>query len=208
MYSARSRRFGMFIQVVRGHTNDPDGFKRRIDEWKDTLMPGSIGFIGSTSGIADDGTAVLSARFESEDAAKKNSDRPEQDAWWQETSKYFDEDPIFSNYTNVRIQRAGGSDDAGFVQVIQGRVKDVARAQELDKEFEDFGGRPDLIGTTTGYSDDGDFTSLAYFTSEEEARVGEKQEPPPEMKAGMEEWMSLMETPSYIDIRDPWLITK
>jgi hypothetical protein len=198
----------MFIQVIRGHTSDPAGFKRRIDEWRATLMPGSIGFIGSTGGVADDGTAVLCARFESEEAAKKNSDRPEQDAWWQETSKYFDQDPTFSDYTNVRTQRAGGSDKAGFVQVIQGRVKDPARARQLDEEFEDSGGRPDLIGVTTGYSDDGDFTSVAYFTSEKEAREGEAQEPTPEMKKAMEEWMSLMENPSYIDLRDPWLITK
>jgi hypothetical protein len=198
----------MFIQVIRGHTSDPAGFKRRIDEWKSTLMPGSVGFIGSTGGVADDGTAVLSARFESEEAAKKNSDRPEQDAWWQETSKYFDEDPAFFDYTKVQTQRAGGSDDAGFVQIIQGRVKDVARAEQLDKEFEDVGGRPDLIGVTTGYGDSGDFTSIAYFTTEEEARAGESQEQPPEMQAGMEEWMSLMENPTYIDLRDPWLLTK
>jgi hypothetical protein len=198
----------VFIQVIRGHTSDPAGFKRRIDEWKQSLMPGSIGFIGSTGGVADDGTAVLSARFESAEAAKKNSDRAEQDAWWQETSKYFDEDPTFSDYTNVRTQRAGGSDDAGFVQVIQGRVKDPARAQQLDEEFEDVGGRPDMIGVTTGYTDDGDFTSVAYFKSEKEAREGEAQEPPPEMKKAMEEWMSLVESPTYIDIRDPWLITK
>jgi hypothetical protein len=198
----------MFIQVIRGHTSDAESLKRRLDEWKETLMPGAEGFAGSTAGVADDGTAVFSARFESEEAARKNSDRQEQTAWWEETAKYFDEGPAFSDYTDVEMQRGGGSDDAGFVQVIYGRVKNLERMRELDKEFEDFGGRPDLLGTVTGYKDDGEFTTLAYFTTEEEARAGEKEEPPPEMQAGMEEWMSLMETPSYIDLRDPWMTTK
>jgi hypothetical protein len=198
----------MFLQVIRGRTSDAAGLQRRFEEWQETLMPGSIGFLGSTGGVAEDGTVVVSARFESEASARQNSGREEQGAWWQETSKYFEDDPTFSDYTDVVTQRAGGSDDAGFVQVISGRVKNLARAKELDKEFEDTGGRPDLIGITTGYKDDGEFTSLAYFTTEEEARAGERQEMPPEMKAGMEEWMSLMETPTYVDLKQPWMVSR
>jgi hypothetical protein len=204
-----NKEVGMFIQVIRGRTSDASGFKGKIDEWKERLMPDSIGYIGSTGGVADDGTAILVARFESEDAARQNSNRPEQDAWWAETSKYFDDDPTFADYTDVEIQKQGGSDDAGFVQVIQGRVKDLKRARELDEEFSDMGdARPDLIGSVTGYSSDGDFTTVAYFTSEKEAREGESKEMPPEMQEGMKEWMSLMDNPTYIDLRDPWLTTK
>jgi hypothetical protein len=198
----------MFMQVIRGHTNDPQGLKGKMDEWKERLMPGAIGYLGSTGGVADDGTAVLVARFDSVEAARENSNRPEQDAWWAEASKYFDDDPTFSDYTQIRTQRAGGSDDAGFVQLIQGRVKDTKRAQELDEEFGDMGGRPDLIGATTGYNDAGEFTTVAYFTSEAEAREGESQELPAEMQEGMKEWMELMDNPSYIDLRDPWLTSK
>jgi len=198
----------MFIQVIRGRTSDPAGLKGKIDEWQERLMPESIGYLGSTAGVADDGTFIMSARFESEEAARRNSDRQEQGDWWEETSKYFDGEPTFSDYTDVVTQRKGGSDDAGFVQFIQGRVKDLARAKQLDEEFQDVGERPDLIGTITGYKDDGEFTTVAYFTNEAEARKGEAEEPSPEMKASMDEWMSLMETPSYVDIREPWMVTK
>ena len=45
-----------------------------------------------------------------------------------------------------------------------------------------------------------------YFTSEEEARAGERKEPPPELKAQMEEMDSLSEgVPEFFDLRRPWL---
>jgi hypothetical protein len=45
-----------------------------------------------------------------------------------------------------------------------------------------------------------------YFTNEEEAREGEKKEPPPELAKLMQELGSLQvgET-EYFDLRDPWL---
>jgi hypothetical protein len=33
--------------------------------------------------------------------------------------------------------------------------------------------RPDVIGGYTGYSDDGDYTEVVYFTSEADARANE-----------------------------------
>lgn len=198
----------MFIQAIRGRTSDAAGLQGKLEEWKERLRPGAEGFLGSTAGVADDGTAIMIARFESEEAARRNSDKPEQGVWWAETSKFFDGDPTFSDYTEVVTQREGGSDDAGFVQVIQGRAKDLKRARELDQEFEESGGRPDLIGTTTGYKDDGEFTTVAYFTSEKEAREGETQEMPPKMQEAMQEWMSLLENQTYIDLRDPWMTSK
>jgi hypothetical protein len=59
----------MFMQVITGKTNDPAGFQKRFDDWRDRMMPDSIGFLGSTGGVADDGTAIVIARFESEEAA-------------------------------------------------------------------------------------------------------------------------------------------
>ena len=40
---------------------------------------------------------MLRARFESEEAAQANSDRPEQGAWWAETAKVFDGEATFRN---------------------------------------------------------------------------------------------------------------
>jgi hypothetical protein len=45
-----------------------------------------------------------------------------------------------------------------------------------------------------------------YFSSEEAAREGERKEPPPELKAQMEEMSALtIGEPDYFDLRDPWL---
>ena len=198
----------MFIQVIHGKAKDKEGLLRRWDNWRDEMMPQSIGFLGSTAGIADDGTAVMCARFESEDEARKNSDSDAQSQWWEETSKYFDGEPAFYNYTNIETDRGGGSDDAGFVQFIIGKVSDTQKAKDLMGSLEGSTSRPDLLGSVTGWSEDGHFTTAAYFTSEEEARKGESSGMSPEETEVMQKWQELMEDVSYVDIRDPRFLTK
>ena len=45
-----------------------------------------------------------------------------------------------------------------------------------------------------------------YFTSEAEAREGERKEPPPELKAQMEEMDALsIGEPEFFDLKQPWL---
>jgi hypothetical protein len=45
-----------------------------------------------------------------------------------------------------------------------------------------------------------------YFTSEAEAREGERKEPPPELQAEMEEMGSLsVGEPEFFDLKQPWL---
>ena len=79
----------MFIQVIQGKVANAEGLQAAMDRWKQDLQPGATGWLGSTSGITDDGTFIASVRFESEDAARRNSMRPEQGAWWAETEKCF-----------------------------------------------------------------------------------------------------------------------
>ena len=67
--------------------------------------------------------------------------------------------------------------------------------------------RPDLIGAVTAYFGDNEFTELAYFTSEEAAREGERREPPAEAMEQMAEWERIMKVERYLDIKDPWLIS-
>ena len=52
----------------------------------------------------------------------------------------------------------------------------------------------------------GEWTMAIYFTSEADAREGEKKEPPPEMAEMMKEMEALSagET-TYFDLTDPWL---
>src|SRR4051794_23992382 len=114
----------MFVQVIKGHTSDAAGLRRQMDRWRAELKPGAIGFVGSTGGIAGDGTVILFARFEDAAAAKANGDRPEQSAWWNETAKYFDGEPVFRDSSDVTLLMGGGSNKAGFVQVMEGTVID------------------------------------------------------------------------------------
>jgi len=72
----------MFIQVIQGKVADAEGLRAAIDRWGQELQPGATGWLGTTGGITDDGTFVATVRFDSEDAARRNSQRPEQGAWW------------------------------------------------------------------------------------------------------------------------------
>jgi hypothetical protein len=195
----------MFVQVIQGKTRDADGLRRQFDRWQQDLGSGAKGYLGTTGGVADDGTAIVLARFDSEEAARANSDRPEQGAWWNETAKYFDGDPTFRNCTEVDTTLAGGSDDAGFVQVMQGRATNRDRLRELEAEFmpKMTEQRPDVIGSLRGW--DGDvFTEAIYFTSEADARKGESSMPE-DGAQDFEEYASLVEGLTYIDLKDPWL---
>jgi hypothetical protein len=195
----------MFIQVIQGRTKDPGGLRGQFDKWQENLRPGASGYLGSTGGVADDGTVIVLARFENEAAARANSDRPEQGAWLNETARYFDGDVSFRDSSDVDTALAGGSDDAGFVQVMQGRVRDRDRLRQIEGEampkLSEM--RPDVIGSTRAW--DGDFfTEAIYFTSEEEARKGEARMSE-DQSVDMSEMNSLVEDMTFIDLRDPWL---
>ena len=195
----------MFIQVIQGKVNDAEGFRRQFERWGEELRPGAQGYLGATGGITDDGTAILLARFESQDAAEANSGRPEQGSWWEETAGYFEGEVTFRDCSEVDTQLAGGSDDAAFVQVMQGRARDKDRLRAMEEEFLPTLGelRPDLIGSVRAW--DGDhFTEAIYFTSEAEAREGESKMSS-ETGPQFEEYMSLLEDVTYLDLKDPWL---
>jgi hypothetical protein len=198
----------MFVQVVQGQVVDAEQLHAALDRWALELAPDAPGWLGSTAGVTDDGTFVLFARFDSEEAARHNSDRIEQGRWWTETSKLFRSEPTFVNSTDVDVDVHGDPDQAGFVQVIQGQNSDPDRARELmGQDSSDWAAfRPDIIGSLgVGYQQ-GRYIMALYFTSEEEAREGERKEPPPELKAQMEEMDSLtVGVPEFLDLRQPWL---
>lgn len=198
----------MFVQVIQGKVSDAVAVRTQLEKWVRELAPGAEGWLGGTAGVTDAGNLLMLARFESEEAAQRNSDRPDQTAWWEETAKLFSGEPEFRNSTSVDVDAPGDPDDAGFVQVMQGRTSDSDRARELmstdPTDWASF--RPDILGTLTASHEDGAWTMAIYFTSEEEAREGERKAPPPELAEIMEELNSLAvgETMFY-DLRDPWL---
>ena len=200
----------MFIQVFQGPVSDAGQMRAALDQWVAELAPGATGWLGSTSGVTEDGTFITLARFESEELARANSDRPEQSAWWEQTSKLFTGDVTFRDSVNVNVDLQGDPDSAGFVQIMQGRGSDPERAWELMNQHSDEWAafRPDVIASVGADHAGGEYTMALYFTSEAAAREGEQKEPPPELKAQMEEMGSLSvgET-TFFDLKDPWLVS-
>ena len=196
----------MFIQVLQGRVNDTGQLRKQLDFWEQNVAPGADGWLGSTGGAADDGTFVAVVRFDSRESADRNSARPEQDAWWRETSSCFDGDVAFSDYDDAIEWLGGGSDDAGFVQVMRGKVADAEGFRTFSRQPMDGLSqmRPEIIGGTVAIADDGDFTQTIYFTSEAEAREGEKKEMPAEVEAELQSAMGDMSGIAFYDLRDPW----
>jgi hypothetical protein len=198
----------MFVQVIQGPVADADRLRAQFDRWVADLAPGAIGWLGSTAGITEDNQLVVLARFESAEAAQQNSDRPEQTAWWEETVTLLEKEPLFRNSSTVEVDTPGDPGQAGFVQVMMGRSSDPDRARELmandQTDWQAF--RPEILGTVSVGYEGGEWLMAIYFTNEEEAREGERKEPPPEMAAMMEEMNELtIGEPVYYDLKDPWL---
>ena len=198
----------MFVQVIKGQVSDAREVRAAFDRWKQELAPSAIGWLGSTAGVTDDGRFVGLVRFESEEDAQRNSNRPEQDRWWTETAKLFDGAATFHDSSDVVVDTVGDPNRAGFVQVMQGRGTDPDRARQLMAADSDKWAafRPDVLGSVATQYGDGAYTMAIYFTSEAEAREGERKEPPAELKAQMDEMNELsVGVPEFYDLKKPWL---
>ena len=200
----------MFVQVIQGRTSNPQGLDAALNQWVQDLAPSATGWLGSTSGVTEDGRAIAVVRFESEDDARRNSDRPEQGQWWSETAKVFDGEATFRDSNDVTVDVQGDPDQAGFVQVMQGRSSDPERARQLmDQDADKWNAfRPDILGSVSVGHEDGGYTMVMYFTSEAEAREAERKELPPELQAQMEEMgkLTVGET-EFFDLKQPAIIS-
>jgi hypothetical protein len=195
----------MFVQVIKGKARDAAAVRKQSERWTSEVRPGAIGFLGSTVGVADDGTFFAFARFADAASAKANAARPEQSAWWDETSRLFDGEPDFRESTDITTLLDGGSDTAGFVQVMEGTVADRGKAEavETDEMLEQLrAARPDLIGSVRVWFPGGAFVEAAYFTSEADARKGESSA---EFSGAEQEFADLFGEMTYSDLRDPIL---
>jgi hypothetical protein len=202
----------MFIQVITGKVTDEKEFKRVAERWDTELRPGAKGFLGATDGITDDGRFVVFARFESAAAARANSERPEQGAWWAEMERCVTS-VEFADSSEVLTFLGGGKDDAGFVQVMRGRITDPEAFRKTHERLGEFEAamkkeRPDVVGEVVAVHADGTFSDAVYFSSEAAARQGEanwdKSSGP--AKALLEELMASITVDEYLDLRQPRLL--
>ena len=194
----------MFVQVIQAKATDPLAVRKMWERWDDELKPGAKGYLGGTGGIADDGTFIDAARFESEEAARANSERPEQGEWWQEAERYL-ESPVFYDCKDVDIYMGGGSDDAGFVQVIQGNAKNIEEFRKMGESMNEADmakQRPDVMGGFVAFGPDNGFSHFIYFTSEAEAREGESRDSSGDNEGP--DWSQMVTDLKFIDLKEPW----
>lgn len=196
----------MFIQIIQGRCHDADRVHRLSDEWREKLGPSAEGWLGGTYGVTDDGEFVAVVRFSSREAATANARRPEQGEWWTQMHSCFDGEVTFHDCDNAMTFLGGGSDDAGFVQIIQGRVSDPDAFRHLMEEPMDTlrEARPEIIGGTIAIEPDGWFTQTVCFRTEEEARQAEQQELPAEFRQRYEDQMREVAELRYLDLHHPW----
>jgi len=196
----------MLIQVIQGKVKDADLLRRQEERWREEIKPGAKGYLGSTGGITPDGRSITLGRFESAEAAQANSDRAEQAAWWNETAKAFDGETTFYDCREVDSMFGGGSNGAGFVQVVQGRAKDQDKMRGDVEQMEAMlrERRPDILGMVVAWhGDGGGFTQAVYFRSEEETRLQEKATEQDELR---QEYMDMFEgQPVFFDLPEPQL---
>ncbi|HVE92983.1 MAG TPA: hypothetical protein VNE62_11900 [Actinomycetota bacterium] len=197
----------MFVQIFRARTKDKAGVREQFDRWVAELAEGAPGWLGSTVGLTDDGEMVGIARFASEEEARANSSRPEQGKWFEKLSEHLDGDVSFKESSDVDFVMGGGSDQAGFVQLIEGAVTDEERFRAVVRDLESLLllQRPEIMGGIIAYHGDGSLTEAFYFTSEETAREGESKMAAPEIQKYLDEISALTKDLRYTDIRQPWL---
>jgi hypothetical protein len=197
----------VFIQVVQGRCTREEELRAHLERWREEQSPKAQGWLGGTYGFTDDHEFLGIVRFESREAAMANSEREEQSAWAREMMALMDGPVEFHDCDDVTLLMDGGSDDAGFVQVIRGKVEDVERAKAMMTRdatvLHEM--RPEILGATMAIEDDGTFTQSVFFTDEASARSGEQLEPPAEMR---EEIESLMSGATFYDLHHPWFASR
>ncbi len=196
----------MFVQIIQGPVRDQAAARAALERWHRDLEPGAAGWLGGTYGFTDDGMLVAVVRFDSAAAARRNSERPEQQEWWREMEGCFSGQVTFHDCADVMLLLGGGSDEAKFVQIIQGRVRDRERARSLEQQIDTLmsAHRPDIMGASIAVDDQGFFTETVAFTTEAAAREAERKDMPPEARRLVEEEMSLLDDVHYLDLHQPW----
>ena len=178
----------MFVRFIRAKVADVDGLRAHLARGQGQMTAGDF---------------VALARFDSADAAKANRARVEEGEWWRELLTFFDGEPEVKDTQRVSVLMAG-SDDAGFVQIMEGTGDPDALAA-LDERFVEIAPtyRPDIMGGYRAYFDDSTWADVTYFTSEAEARAGESREMPPEVAKLFEEFGRVAGITAYHDLNDP-----
>lgn len=192
----------MFIQVIKAKTSRADEVRAVSETWRDGDGAGAVGWLGGTFGVTDGGDFLAVVRFTSREDAMANSARPETGDFSAKLGALMDGPPEFFDCDDVTTFLGGGSDQAGFVQVIEGHTDDAGPMKAMAADTGDLEAmRPEILGGTFALAADGTFFQTVYFTDEATARQGEAIEPPADVREVLE---ATMAGASFHDLREPW----
>lgn len=195
----------MFIQIIQGKCTRQDELRAMAERWRDEAGAAAQGWLGGTYGFTEDDMFVGIVRFTDRAAAMANSSRPEQGVWAEQMVGLMDGQVEYHDCDDVTLMMDGGSDDAGFVQVIRGRVENPERLKALMADTSLLhDARPEIIGATLAIEPDGTFTETVAFTDEAAARNGETSpmaDMPDEVRSTLEEAMA---GAMFYDLHKPW----
>jgi hypothetical protein len=196
----------MLVRTVRGCATDPISLHQHWTRWERSLAAGVDGYLGATAGVATDETFIAMIRFAWIDAAERSTKSPQQAARWHDVLGQL-RDPVAEDTERTDVWNKGGSDDAGFVQIRQGRSSHPDRLRDLYVNGQPVRmgpHRPEVLGGMFAWHDNGGFTLSAYFSSEDAARRGENLH---EFKSFFDDIDDVMHDLTYIDLHEPWLST-
>lgn|GEM_PF-199387 len=189
----------MFVQVVRAPAVDPTPLLEQVARLPAMLSTDPAGFLGLSAGISDDGDFVAVARFT----------QPGGGGWWAALEPWLAGPADVRASSDVELLLGGGSDQAGFVEVIEGRTSDRARFMELERQLEPrlAADRPDFLGSQIVWWTDGSWLEVAYFTSEDDVRAGDALPVAPEVEELTAAWEDVARPSAQSDLADPYLST-
>jgi hypothetical protein len=195
----------VFIQIIQGKCTRQDELRALADQWREEMAPTADGWLGGTYGFTDDDQFVGVIRFESREAAMRNSERPEQGEWAKKMTALLDGPVEYHDCDDVTLMLDGGSDEAGFVQIIRGKVEDPQKLKSLMVDTDMLHElRPEILGATLAIESDGTYTETVAFTDEQSARAGEGKEMP-DMPAEVRETLeTAMQGATFYDLHHPW----
>ena len=200
--------FDMFVQVIQGRIYDSGRVRAQLDKWVKEVAPGAVGWLGTTSGVTDDGQADRAGalRIRGSGTAEQrpsgavgvvggDGDAVQRRAGVPQQHLGRGRHPRGPVAGRLRPGHAGPFEGPGPRTRTDGQRPDRLA-----------GFRPDILGTVSIAHDGDAWTMAIYFTSEAAAREGEQKEPPPEMQQMMKEMDELsIGEPVFFDLKDPWL---
>ena len=193
----------MYIQTVQATCHQQDRMRRIVDDWS-TEMADRDGWLGGTYGFTDDGRFVGVVRYESAAAREQLMQEPASRAGWEAALACCEGDLESHQSEDVMMMLDGGSDDAGFVQVMRGHIGDAKRVEHLASDEMTsmlHQARPEIIGATMVIEPDGTFVETIAFTDEASARRGERQAMPDTVREDLQRAFADIE---YADLHQPW----